>query len=197
MSPQRTANSGFAAASAACSTPLDESACFTFAASLFLPPGRGAQALRQASLTVDDRAQIRPRSGQPSEGTERRETSQGQDSAAGLSAGEPHPLAVLLLGPTGSGKTALSLELAGHFGGEIVSCDSVAVYRGMELGSAKPTPQERERAPHHLIDVTMPDHPFTAGDYSRAARAALHDIAARNRLPIVTGGTGSQKRAGM
>ncbi len=100
------------------------------------------------------------------------------------------PLAVLLLGPTGSGKTALSLRLAEFFNGEIISCDSVAVYRGMDLGSAKPTPEERAQAPHHLIDVANPDQPYTAGAYSRAARAALHEIAARHHLPIVTGGTG-------
>ena len=105
------------------------------------------------------------------------------------------PLAVLLLGPTGSGKTALSLELGERFGGEIVSCDSVAVYRGMDLGSAKPSAGERARLPHHLIDVADLDQPFTAGEYSRQARAALKDIAARGRLPIVTGGTGLYLRA--
>jgi tRNA dimethylallyltransferase len=105
------------------------------------------------------------------------------------------PLAVLLLGPTGSGKTALSLALAGRFSGEIVSCDSVAVYRGMDLGTAKPTPEDRARIPHHLIDIVDPDQPFTAGDYSRRARSALREIAARNKLPIVTGGTGLYLRA--
>ena len=105
------------------------------------------------------------------------------------------PLAVLLLGPTGSGKTALSLALGERFPGEIVSCDSVAVYRGMDLGTAKPTPEERARLPHHLIDVANPDQPFTAGEYSRQARAALHAISARGRLPIVTGGTGLYLRA--
>ena len=105
------------------------------------------------------------------------------------------PLAVLILGPTGSGKTALSLALAERFGGEIVSCDSVAVYRGMNVGTAKPTTEERARAPHHLIDVAEPDEPFTAGDYSRLARAALREIAGRGRLPIVTGGTGLYLRA--
>ena len=107
----------------------------------------------------------------------------------------PGPLAVLLLGPTGSGKTALSLALAERFDGEIVSCDSVAVYRGMDLGTAKPTSEERERVPHHLIDVANPDEPFTAGEYSRRARAALREIAARGKLPIVTGGTGLYLRA--
>jgi tRNA dimethylallyltransferase len=119
----------------------------------------------------------------------------GQDSSADLSAPGSLPLAVLLLGPTGSGKTALSLELAERFGGEIVSCDSVAVYRGMELGTAKPTLQDRQRVPHHLIDIATPDQPFTAGHYSRDARAALREITARNRLPIVTGGTGLYLRA--
>ena len=114
-------------------------------------------------------------------------------------AGQPHfsigalapaasPLAVILLGPTGSGKTVLSLALGERFGGEIVSCDSVAVYRGMELGTAKPTREERARVPHHLIDVAEPDEPFTAGEYSKLARKALQEIVARERLPIVTGG---------
>lgn len=105
------------------------------------------------------------------------------------------PLAVLLMGPTGSGKTALSLALGKLFHGEVVSCDSVAVYRGMDLGSAKPTPAEQAQLPHHLIDVADPDHPFTAGDYSRLARAALAEITSRNHLPIVTGGTGLYLRA--
>jgi tRNA dimethylallyltransferase len=105
------------------------------------------------------------------------------------------PLAVLLLGPTGSGKTALSLALGERFGGEIVSCDSVAVYRGMDLGTAKPAAEERARLPHHLIDVAEPDALFTAGEYSRLARAAMREVAARGRLPIVTGGTGLYLRA--
>ncbi len=102
---------------------------------------------------------------------------------------------MLILGPTGSGKTALSLDLAQQFKGEIISCDSVAVYRGMDLGSAKPSREEQARAPHHLIDVAGPDEPFTAGDYSRLARAALHLITARGLLPIVTGGSGLYLRA--
>ena len=105
------------------------------------------------------------------------------------------PLAAILLGPTGSGKTALSLALAEQFNGEIVSCDSVAVYRGMDLGTAKPSREEQARAPHHLIDVANLDQPFTAGEYSRRARAALRDIAGRGKLPIVTGGTGLYLRA--
>jgi tRNA dimethylallyltransferase len=105
------------------------------------------------------------------------------------------PLVVVLLGPTGSGKTALSVELGERFGGEIVSCDSVAVYRGMDLGTAKPTAEQRARVRHHLIDVTEPDQPFTAGEYSRRARAALREISGRGRLPVVTGGTGLYLRA--
>ena len=105
------------------------------------------------------------------------------------------PLLVALLGPTGSGKTALSLTLARRFHGEVVSCDSVAVYREMEIGTAKPSPDERHQIPHHLVDILPPDHFCTAGDYSRLARRAIADIAARGRLPIVTGGTGLYLRA--
>jgi tRNA dimethylallyltransferase len=105
------------------------------------------------------------------------------------------PVAVLLLGPTGSGKTALSLALGERFDGEIVSCDSVAVYRGMDVGSAKPSVGEQARLHHHLIDVADPDQVFTAGEYSRQAREALAAITARGRLPIVTGGTGLYLRA--
>ncbi len=107
----------------------------------------------------------------------------------------PDPLLVVLLGPTASGKTALSLTLAEKFDGEIVSCDSMAVYREMEIGTAKPSRVERERAPHHLIDVFAPDEQCTAGDYARLGRAALAGITSRQHLPIVTGGTGLYLRA--
>jgi tRNA dimethylallyltransferase len=107
----------------------------------------------------------------------------------------PLPLLVVVLGPTASGKTALSVALAERFDGEIVSCDSVAVYRGLEIGSAKPTLDQRLRIPHHLLDVATPDSFYTAGDYSRDARAALEDIAGRGKLPIVTGGSGLYLRA--
>jgi tRNA dimethylallyltransferase len=105
------------------------------------------------------------------------------------------PLLVVILGPTGSGKTSLSIALGTQFDGEIVSCDSVAVYRGLEIGSAKPSAAQRELVPHHLLDVVDPDAFYTAGDYARAARTAIADIAGRGKLPIVTGGTGLYLRA--
>ncbi len=108
---------------------------------------------------------------------------------------QPTPLAVLLLGPTASGKTALALALARHLPVEIVSCDSVAVYRGMEIGSAKPTAAERALVRHHLLDVSDPNCDFSAGDYARQARAAMRSIAARGVIPLITGGTGLYLRA--
>jgi tRNA dimethylallyltransferase len=105
------------------------------------------------------------------------------------------PLLVVLLGPTASGKTALSLTLAERFNGEIVSCDSVAVYRDFEIGTAKPSAEERARVPHHSIDIVSPERDYSAGDYQRDARAAIREITARGRLPIVTGGTGLYLRA--
>ena len=105
------------------------------------------------------------------------------------------PILVVVLGPTASGKTALSLAIAERFHGEIVSCDSVAVYREFEIGTAKPTAEERGRVPHHLVDIIAPDEEFTAGDYSRCARRAVHEIARRRNLPIVVGGTGLYLRA--
>lgn len=105
------------------------------------------------------------------------------------------PLLVVILGPTASGKTALSLMLAESLQGEVVSCDSVAVYREFEIGTAKPSPEERARVPHHLIDVVQPNQLFTAGDYSRLARQSLDGIHSRKHLPIVVGGTGLYLRA--
>ncbi len=102
---------------------------------------------------------------------------------------------VVLLGPTASGKTALSLQLGAQFDGEIVSCDSVAVYRDFEVGTAKPSADQRRQLPHHLIDIASPAHPYSAGDYSRDARAAVAAITARGHLPIITGGTGLYLRA--
>jgi tRNA dimethylallyltransferase len=105
------------------------------------------------------------------------------------------PLLVVILGPTASGKTALSLHVAERMQGEIVSCDSVALYRDLEIGTAKPSEEERRRVPHHLIDIAGPEELVTAGDYSRLARLAISRIAARGRLPIVVGGSGLYLRA--
>jgi tRNA dimethylallyltransferase len=107
----------------------------------------------------------------------------------------PDPLLVVILGPTASGKTALSLAIAEKFSGEIVNCDSVAMYREFDIGTAKPTPAERARAPHHLFDCVDPTHDVTAGEYARQARQVLEEIKARGRLPIVVGGTGLYLRA--
>ncbi len=105
-----------------------------------------------------------------------------------------YPL-IALAGPTASGKTALALALAETFTGEIISCDSVAVYRQMEIGTAKPSREERARVPHHCLDLYDPDEACTAGDWARHARAAIADIRSRGRLPIVAGGTGLYLRA--
>src|SRR5882672_7270426 len=107
----------------------------------------------------------------------------------------PEPLLVVVVGPTASGKTSLSLALAERFGGEIVSCDSVALYREFDIGTAKPSAEERARAPHHLIDIADPTEAVTAGDYARRARETLEEIRARQKLPIVVGGTGLYLRA--
>jgi tRNA dimethylallyltransferase len=108
---------------------------------------------------------------------------------------QSEPLLVVILGPTGSGKSALAIHLAQQFAGEVVSCDSVAIYRHFEIGTAKPTSQQRALVPHHLLDVAEPDQPFTAGEYARQARATIEEIADRQRLPIVVGGTGLYLRA--
>jgi tRNA dimethylallyltransferase len=105
------------------------------------------------------------------------------------------PLMVVILGPTASGKTVLSLHVAERLQGEIVSCDSVAVYRELEIGTAKTSKEERQRVPHHLIDIASPEELITAGDYSRMARQAIDGIAAREHLPVVVGGSGLYLRA--
>jgi len=108
---------------------------------------------------------------------------------------ERDPLLVVILGPTGSGKTALSLELAEHVNGEIVDCDSVAMYRDFYIGTAKPSREEQDRVRHHLLDVIDPTGYTTAGEYSRQARAVIREISKRGALPIVVGGTGLYLRA--
>jgi tRNA dimethylallyltransferase len=105
------------------------------------------------------------------------------------------PLLVVVLGPTASGKTALSLAIARRFHGEIVNCDSVAMYREFEIGTAKPSAAERAEVPHHLVDCVDPLADVSAGEYARQARQVLGEIEKRGRLPIVSGGTGLYLRA--
>lgn len=102
---------------------------------------------------------------------------------------------VVLSGPTASGKSALALELAARFPFEIVNADSLQVYRGMDIGSAKPSPSEREAVPHHLVDVADPDESYNAGRFVAEADAAIAGIRGRGRSPLVVGGTGMYIRA--
>ena len=97
---------------------------------------------------------------------------------------------IVLTGPTAVGKTALSVRLAKAVGGEIISADSMQVYRGMDIGSAKVTPAEMEGVPHHLIDILTPDQEFNVTIFQKMAKKAVEEIHARGRVPIVTGGTG-------
>ncbi len=127
-----------------------------------------------------------------------------------LKATDREPLVVVVLGPTASGKTALALALARRFGGEIVNCDSVAMYREFDIGTAKPSAAERAEVPHHLLDCVEPLADVSAGEYARQARLILREIALREnvwreaavsgnehrpRLSIVSGGTGLYLRA--
>jgi tRNA dimethylallyltransferase len=105
------------------------------------------------------------------------------------------PLVVVVLGPTASGKTALALAIARRFHGEIVNCDSVAMYREFEIGTAKPSAAERAEVPHHLLDCVDPLADVSAGEYARQARQVLREIEHRKHLPIVSGGTGLYLRA--
>jgi tRNA dimethylallyltransferase len=107
------------------------------------------------------------------------------------------PLAplVVILGPTASGKSALGVRLAERFGGEVLACDSTQVYRGFDIGTAKPPASERRSVPHHLLDLVEPSEIFTAGEYRRRAEVVLADLRTRGRLPILTVGTGLYLRA--
>ena len=102
---------------------------------------------------------------------------------------------VVVAGPTASGKSALALELALRFRGEIVNCDSLQLYRGLDLGTAKTPPAERRLVPHHLFDILDPQEVTTAGDYAVRARRVLAEIALRGSLPVLVGGTGFYLRA--
>ena len=101
----------------------------------------------------------------------------------------------VLAGPTASGKSALALELAGIFPLEIISADAMMVYRGMDVGTAKPAQEERARTPHHLIDVVNPDEPFSVADFVHLTERAIGEVLARGALPLVVGGTGFYVRA--
>lgn len=96
----------------------------------------------------------------------------------------------IIVGPTASGKSALAFALAEELGGEIVSCDSMQIYRRMDIGTAKPTAEEQRRVRHHMIDIVEPWDNFSCADYAVLAEAAVRDIVARGKLPIVCGGTG-------
>ena len=116
----------------------------------------------------------------------------GDDGAADVDAG---PSLIVVGGPTAVGKSSLALELAERLGGELVSCDSVQVYRGLDIGSAKPTSEEQARVRHHLIDLLDPREIYSAARFAEDADAAIVDITARGRVPIVVGGTGLYLRA--
>ena len=103
---------------------------------------------------------------------------------------DTRPLAIALMGPTASGKSALALEWAQRFDGEIVNVDSALVYRGLDIGAAKPGAAERALAPHHMLDLRDPWQPYSAAEFAVAARAAIDGIVARGKLPILAGGTG-------
>ena len=100
------------------------------------------------------------------------------------------PKIIAVVGPTASGKTALAIKLAQENNGEVISADSRLVYKGFDIASAKPTLEERQGIPHHLIDIVEPEVDYTAGDYVRDAKIAIKDILSRNKTPIVAGGTG-------
>jgi tRNA dimethylallyltransferase len=105
------------------------------------------------------------------------------------------PLVLAVLGPTASGKSALGLALAERFGGEILNCDSTAVYRGFDIGTDKVPPEEQRGIPHHLIDIADPTEVYTAAQFARDANGVIRDVHARGRVPILVGGTGFYYRA--
>src|SRR5580704_10212073 len=97
---------------------------------------------------------------------------------------------VSIVGPTGSGKSQLALRVAENFAGEVVNCDSLQLYRGLDVGTAKILPAERRGIPHHMLDVLSPREGYSAGEYARQARQIIAEISARGHLPVIAGGTG-------
>src|SRR5438270_7679742 len=102
---------------------------------------------------------------------------------------------IAILGPTATGKSAVGLAVAERFGGEIVNCDSTAVYRGFDIGTDKVSVAERRGIPHHLIDIVAPTDEYTAAQYAQDAARVIRDIHGRGRVPILAGGTGFYYRA--
>ena len=105
------------------------------------------------------------------------------------------PRLLVIAGPTASGKSALAIELAEKLHGEIICVDTLTIYRGLAIGSAKPTPEQRQRIPHHLLDLCEPTEPFTAAAFKAAAEDAIAEIRQRGKRPILAGGTGLYLRA--
>jgi tRNA dimethylallyltransferase len=113
-----------------------------------------------------------------------------------MSSGAPgEPRLIVVLGPTASGKSALGIEMARQFGGEVVVCDSTQAYRHFDIGTAKVPPSEQQGIPHHLTDLCEPDEVFTAGEYRRRALEVLEDLKRRGKTPVLTAGTGLYLRA--
>ena len=107
-----------------------------------------------------------------------------------MAAGGRRPKIIVIVGPTASGKSALAMRLAEAFNGEIIAADSRTVYKGMDIGTAKPTKTEQAKIPHHLLNLIEPDQKFSAGQFKKCAERVITDIQKRGRLPIVVGGTG-------
>ena len=121
--------------------------------------------------------------------------SAGSEPTPDLPSPGPRRLAVAILGPTATGKSTLALALAKAWGGEIINCDSTAVYRGFDIGTDKVLANDRGDVPHHLIDIVEPTTEYTAAQFARDAAGAIRDIHARGALPFIVGGTGLYFRA--
>ena len=103
---------------------------------------------------------------------------------------EAYDRIVCVVGPTASGKTNMAGELAKQLGGEVISCDSMQIYRGMDVGTAKPTDEEMQEIPHHMIDIAEPDEDFSVGRYVEMADACVQDVLSRGKTAVIAGGTG-------